>query len=251
MVEHGIVRRGFVGANLGKNRDSADATADYCRGVAALAPLVDYLVINVSSPNTPGLRALQRRSALEDLLDATTQARDALRLDRPPPLLVKIAPDLTEDEAAEIARVAVERALDGLIISNTTVTRPPTLRSPSAPEPGGLSGAPLFDPSTRLLARMYRRTRGVVPLIGVGGVASGEDAYAKIRAGASLVQLYTALVYDGLGLVTTIKHDLAALLRRDGFTSVAAAVGADVSIAGRERRRRNDAVPRGGPGHGA
>ncbi len=218
---------GIVGSNLGKNRDSADATADYCTGVRSLGALSDYLVINVSSPNTPGLRDLQRRSALRHIIDEVTAARDGLPGTRRPPLLVKVAPDLTPDEVEDIAETALATHVDGLIISNTTVARPAELRSANAPEPGGLSGAPLFEPSTTRLRAFYRLLGGRVPLIGVGGISSGEQAYAKIRAGASLVQLYTALVYHGPGLVAEIKRDLAALLRRDGFASVAAAVGAD------------------------
>lgn len=220
-------RGGIVGANLGKNRDSADATADYCSGVSSLGALADYLVINVSSPNTPGLRELQRRSALRHIIDEVTAARDALTVARKPPLLVKVAPDLTPDEVEDIAETALATRVDGLIVSNTTVARPAELRSANAPEPGGLSGAPLFEPSTTRLRAFYRLLGGRIPLIGAGGISSGEQAYAKIRAGASLVQLYTALVYRGPGLVAEIKRDLAALLRRDGFASVAAAIGAD------------------------
>jgi dihydroorotate dehydrogenase len=221
-------RRGIVGANLGKNRDAADATADYCRGVATLAPLADYLVINVSSPNTPGLRDLQRRSEVGALIHAVIEARDAVRLDRPPPILLKISPDLSAQEIDDIAQVALESKIDGIIVSNTTVARPATLRSPNAPEPGGLSGKPLFEPSTAVLAEVYRRTHGRVPLVGVGGVASGEDAYAKIRAGASLVQLYSALVYQGPALIARIKRDLLTCLKRDGFARVADAVGSGI-----------------------
>jgi dihydroorotate dehydrogenase len=218
-------RTGILGANLGKNRDAADVTADYIRGTVALAALADYLVINVSSPNTPGLRDLQRRSEVSVLLAAVIDARDSLHLHRPPPIFLKIAPDLSRQEQEDIAEVSLVSGIDGLIISNTTTARPSDLTSANVPEPGGLSGTPLFEPSTRLLAEMYRLTHGKLPLIGVGGIASGADAYAKIRAGASLVQLYTALIYHGPKLVQHIKRDLAALLRRDGFTSITAAVG--------------------------
>jgi len=216
---------GIVGANIGKNRDAPDAAADYEAGISAFAPLADYLVVNVSSPNTPGLRDLQRRREITLLLERLLAARRAAAPERPPPLLVKIAPDLTEEERADLAEVALTSGIDGLIVSNTTVARPPGLRGGNAHEPGGLSGKPLFAPSTALLAEMYRRTRGRVTLIGVGGVASGADAYAKIRAGASLVQLYTGLVYQGPGLVERIKSELAALLRRDGIAALADAVG--------------------------
>ena len=221
---------GLVGANLGKNKESADAIADYVAGVRALGALADYLVVNVSSPNTPGLRDLQRKSSLIALIDALKSARATAAAPDPPPLLLKIAPDLSDPERAEIAEAALETGIDGLVISNTTVARPAELRSPQASEAGGLSGKPLFAPSTSLLADMYRRTRGEIPLIGVGGIASGTDAYAKIRAGASLVQLYTALVYQGPGLVLRIKRDLAGFLARDGFASIAEAVGADVPL---------------------
>ena len=218
---------GVFGANLGKNKDTADAADDYVIGVKRLAPLADYLVVNVSSPNTPGLRALQGREPLRVLLGRVLDARAACGLTRPPPLLLKIAPDLTEEDKSDIAAVALDSGIDGLIVSNTTIARPPEIPEPLRAEAGGLSGRPLFGPSTAVLKEMYRLTGGKLPLVGVGGIASGADAYAKIRAGASLVQLYSALVYAGPGLVSAIKRDLAALLRRDGFASVADAVGAD------------------------
>jgi dihydroorotate dehydrogenase len=220
-------RTGIVGVNLGKNKDTVDAAADYAAGVRALAPLADYVVVNVSSPNTPGLRALQGREPLAELL---TAVRVALREVVPrgtPPLLVKIAPDLTSEDLADVAEVALSLPIDGLIATNTTIARPPELTDPGKNEAGGLSGRPLFKPSTRVLAEMYRLTGGRLPLIGVGGVTSGADAYAKIRAGASLVQLYTALVFHGPGLVNRVKRELVALLRRDGFKHVRDAVGAD------------------------
>lgn len=215
--------RGILGANLGKNKESAEAGPDYAAGVAALAPLADYLVINVSSPNTPGLRALQGRKPLEGLLALVRAARDGAK----PPLLLKIAPDLTADDKRDIAEVALASGLDGLIVGNTTLTRPAGLRGSAAKEAGGLSGRPLFRLSNAVLADMYRLTGGRLPLVGVGGISSGADAYAKIRAGASLLQLYTALIYRGPGLVGRIKADLAARLRADGFASIGAAVGAD------------------------
>lgn len=221
-------RVGVVGANIGKNKDSADAVADYATGATALAPTADYLVVNVSSPNTPGLRALQGREPLAQLLRAVKAARDgAVKSAIKPPLLVKIAPDLAEEDLLDIAEVAAAVPVDGLIATNTTIARPASLKDPRRGESGGLSGRPLFEPSTRVLGRLYKLTGGKIPLIGVGGVGSGADAYAKIRAGASLVQLYTALVYEGPGLIGTIKRDLAQCLRRDGFSSLAGAVGAD------------------------
>ena len=214
-----------LGINLGKNKDSAAAAADYAEGARRLGRFATYLVINVSSPNTPGLRALQSRAALAELIDAVRNA--VANLDPKPPLLVKLAPDLAPEDETEIAGFAIEAKLDGLVVSNTTLARPAELRSRHRREIGGLSGQPLLRPSTALLGRFYRLTGGRVPLVGVGGVASGADAYAKIRAGASLVQLYTALVYSGPGLVRRIAKELAVRLREDGFASVAAAVGAD------------------------
>ena len=215
---------GIVGVNLGKNRDSGDAVADYSEGIRRASEVADYLVVNVSSPNTPGLRDLQRRASLQSLLVPLLRARDESR--RPVPLLVKIAPDLTTEEREDIASIALAAGVDGLIVSNTTVDRPANLASRYAIEPGGLSGRPLFASSTALLADMYRLTQGKLPLIGVGGVGSVAEAYRKIRAGACLVQLYTALVFAGPGLVTDIKKGLAELLRADGFACVAEAVGA-------------------------
>jgi dihydroorotate dehydrogenase len=217
-------RLGLVGANLGKNKETEDAAADYQIGVARLAPLADYLVINVSSPNTPGLRALQSAEALEAL---ARRAKAAMPKDKAVPLLLKVAPDLTAEDRQDIARVALAEKLDGLIVTNTTLARPDGLRSRHKDEAGGLSGQPLFAPSTFALADFHRLTRGTLPLIGVGGVGSGRQAYAKIRAGASLVQLYSALVFEGPALVGRVKRELAQLLRADGFTSLAQAVGAD------------------------
>ncbi|MEI6558576.1 MAG: quinone-dependent dihydroorotate dehydrogenase [Rhodospirillaceae bacterium] len=221
-------RAGVVGANLGRNKDSSDAVHDYVAGVYALAPVSDYLVINVSSPNTPGLRSLQDRGPLTELLTRVLEARADLCEKKTPPLLLKIAPDLTDEDLLAIAEVSLAVGIEGLIVSNTTISRPDEIIDlPVATEAGGLSGPPLFALSTRVLGQIYRHTRGKLPLIGAGGIASPEDAYAKIRAGASLVQLYTALVYQGPALVRRIKAGLPAFLRRDGFTSLAAAVGAD------------------------
>jgi len=216
-------RTGIVGVNLGKNRDTIDAAADYIEGIRCTAKFADYLVVNISSPNTPGLRDLQRRANLEALLRPLIAARE--ETGRRPPLLVKIAPDLTTAEQEDIASVVLDLEVDGLVVSNTTVDRAPSLLSPNAKEAGGLSGRPLFAASTALLAAMFRLTRGRVPLVGVGGIASASDAYAKIRAGASLVQLYTALVFAGPPLVSQIKKGIADSLTADGFTSIAEAVG--------------------------
>jgi dihydroorotate dehydrogenase len=219
--------QGVVGVNLGKNKETLDAAADYELGVTALGSLADYLVINVSSPNTPGLRALQSREALDGLVARVRAARDKLEKGHRPPLLLKVAPDLLPEDRRDIAQVALARGLDGLIVSNTTIARPGDLVSGHRKETGGLSGRPVFKPSTEVLADFYRLLEQRLPLIGVGGVASGADAYAKIRAGASLVQLYTALIYEGPALVGRIKRDLAKLLAKDGFASVSEAVGAD------------------------
>ena len=218
---------GTVGVNIGRNRDSTDAAADYVVGVRRSTSVADYLVVNVSSPNTPGLRDLQARGVLESLLRQLLNARAQTGVSLP--LLVKIAPDLSPEERADIAAVALITGIDGIVVANTTVARPPELRSPQAKEAGGLSGRPLFAPSTALLAEIYRLTHGRIPLVGVGGVASAADAYAKIRAGASLVQLYTALVFAGPALIGEIKTGLAELLRRDGFASIGEAVGADAA----------------------
>ncbi|PKU22310.1 quinone-dependent dihydroorotate dehydrogenase [Telmatospirillum siberiense] len=221
---------GIVGVNLGKNKTTEDAAADYEKGVRILGPLSDYLVINVSSPNTPGLRALQSRSALEDLVG---RVRHALHeLPSQPPLLLKIAPDLGEDDQRDIAEVVLAAGLDGLIVTNTTIGRPDGLVSKNKTETGGLSGPPLFEPSTRMLREMYRLTGGRLPLIGVGGITTGAEAYAKIRAGASLLQIYTALIYHGTVQVTRINRELSQLLHRDGFRKLADAVGADHPSAG-------------------
>ncbi len=222
-----VGRPGIVGANVGKNKDQADAVADYAAGIERVAALADYLVVNVSSPNTPGLRDLQRREPLLALAQAVLAARARAVPVDPPPLLLKVAPDLSPDDRADVAYVALESGIDGLIIGNTTISRPPTLAGRHRAEAGGLSGRPLMALSTEVLSDLWRRTGGRVPLVGTGGIASGADAYAKIRAGASLVQLYTGLVYEGPGLVRRIKAELAALLARDGFARLADAVGAD------------------------
>jgi len=216
---------GIIGINLGANKDSVDRGADYVVGLKTLADYGDYFVVNISSPNTPGLRDMQEGESLEDLLARLRQARQDLTVK--PPLLLKIAPDLTGAQAETITRTVLDYGIDGLIVGNTTIARPDSLVSSHRNETGGLSGRPLFAPSTELLGRIYKLTDGKMPLIGVGGISSGKDAYAKIRAGATLVQLYTGLVFGGPGLVREIKHDLAACLARDGFTSVLEAIGAD------------------------
>jgi dihydroorotate dehydrogenase len=206
-------RPGIVGVNIGANKDSADRARDYAGGIAAFADVASYFTVNVSSPNTPGLRDLQHEAALDDLLARVMAARDAAPRRRP--VLLKIAPDVSEAELDGIVATLRRRGLDGLIVSNTTVSRPVGLRSAAAAQTGGLSGRPLFALSTRVLAQAWLRLDGFCPLIGVGGVESAETALAKIEAGASLVQLYTALVYKGPGLVGDIKAGLLTAIRRE------------------------------------
>jgi len=222
--------KGLVGVNLGKNKTSEDAPADYAALASKLSALADFLVINVSSPNTPGLRALQNTESLVQIIRAARKARDEAVPNQPPKLLLKISPDLEEREVEEIAGVALDEKLDALVVSNTTIARPKTLKSSQRTEAGGLSGAPLFDMSTNLLRRIYSFTDGNIPLIGVGGVSSGAQAYEKILAGATLVQLYSALIYEGPGLVHRILTDLTDLLDRDGFSSISEAVGQESTL---------------------
>ena len=216
---------GLVGVNIGANKDADDRIEDYVIGLGTLGPYADYVAVNISSPNTPGLRGLQEREPLEQLTQALAEMRRTAGLKTP--ILIKIAPDLDEDAVAAIVDIVVAAGLDGLIISNTTLARP-QLKSRFGTETGGLSGKPLFAPSTAVLATAARYAQGRLLLIGAGGIASGADAYAKIRAGATLVQLYTALTYQGPSLVQRIKYELAALLARDGFKNVAEARGADL-----------------------
>jgi dihydroorotate dehydrogenase len=222
---------GRVGINIGANKDSPDRIADYVEGVRRMSRQGVWLTINVSSPNTPGLRGLQDEGALRELLAAVRQARDEVSpplrdFPRFPLLFLKIAPDLEPEEIDSVARAAIEGGIDALIVANTTVSRPP-LRSKHAGESGGLSGAPLKDLALQRLKDFRAATGGALPLIAVGGIENGVDAYARIRAGASLVQLYTALVYQGPGVARSIAGELRLLLRRDGFATLAEAVGAD------------------------
>lgn len=213
-----------VGLNLGANKDSTDRAADFAQVLAVCGPHVDFATVNVSSPNTEKLRDLQGRAALSALLAGVMETR--ANLARPIPVFLKIAPDLTQEELAEIAEVALAAGLAGIIATNTTLSRK-GLHSPHRDQAGGLSGAPLFEKSTRVLALLSRLTDGSLPLIGVGGISTPEQAYAKIRAGASAVQFYTAMVYEGLSLAPRIARGLDALLARDGYASVAQAVGTD------------------------
>ncbi len=217
-------RLGVVGANLGANKESADRIEDYVKGVRGLEGLVDFYTVNISSPNTPGLRALQDKASLTGLLKRVIAARD--NLEKKAPVFLKVAPDLADADKADIASAVLDEKIDALIVSNTTIARDAALKSAHRDEKGGLSGRPLFAPSTALLAEFRGALGNRVPLIGVGGVSSAADAYAKIRAGASLVQLYTALIYKGPALVAEIVEGLPRLLKRDGFATVADAVGA-------------------------
>jgi dihydroorotate dehydrogenase len=224
---------GIVGVNIGANKDAADRVEDYALGVRTFAGAADYLTINVSSPNTPGLRDLQRREALDDLIARVVDARD--ETEPPRPLMLKIAPDLDARGLEDIVATALVRRVDGLIVSNTTVARPATLTSRNRDESGGLSGRPLFEPSTRLLARAYLLTGGAMPLIGCGGVEDSETALAKIEAGANLVQLYTGLVLKGHGVVEEILEGLSRSVEARGLKRIGELVGARASVwAGRE-----------------
>lgn len=223
-------RAGPVGVNIGANKDAADRIADYAAGARAMAPVADYLTVNISSPNTPGLRALQAAGALADLLAGVTAALAGRPERESPPVFLKVAPDLAPDEIDAIARVAIEAGVGALIVSNTTVQRPP-LASAHAGEQGGLSGAPLAPIACAALSAFRAATGGKLPLVAAGGIGSADEAYRRIRAGASLVQLYSALVYDGPGLARRIARGLAERLRRDGFANVAEAVGVDAPVA--------------------
>ena len=214
--------RTAIGANLGANKDTEDKAADYVAGLKRLAGLADYFTINISSPNTPGLRALQGRETLDDLLGRINEARPADGA----PVFLKIAPDLIGEEIGMIVEASIAHRIDALIVSNTTLERPASLRSAFAGESGGLSGAPLKPFALKALEAASEAADGRLPLIAVGGIASGEDAFARIRAGASAVQVYSALIYEGPGLIGRIKRDLAAQLRAEGFASMAEAAAA-------------------------
>ncbi|MEA2910796.1 MAG: dihydroorotate dehydrogenase [Bradyrhizobium sp.] len=222
---------GIVGVNVGANKDSADRVADYVRLIETFAPVASYFTVNVSSPNTPGLRNLQQAAALDDLLAKVIDARERVREKAgDSPVLLKIAPDLSLAELDDVVHIARSRRVDGMIVANTTLARPSTLREQAgAKEQGGLSGRPLFRLSTRMVAETYVRAEGAFPLVGVGGIDTGGAALTKIRAGASLIQLYSSLIYRGLGLVDDIKNDLASTLLRTGRDSLSEIVGADAA----------------------
>ncbi len=219
-------RGGIVGVNIGANKDSADRIADYAAMTRTMAPLASYLTVNISSPNTPGLRALQDEGPLRELLDAVIQARGEVCEASAPPVFLKVAPDLEPADIDAIARIAIEAGLGALIVSNTTLARA-GLRSSRAGEAGGLSGAPLRDLALQRLRDFRSATGGAMPLIGVGGIGGADDAWNRIRAGASLVQLYSALVYEGPWLARRIVRGLEERMRRDGFASIAEAVGSE------------------------
>lgn len=219
---------GLVGINIGMNKGQREPAKDYCQLIRALGPYADYFVINISSPNTPGLRDLQSREPFLELIGkAMDERRRSCGTASPPPLLVKLSPDLRQPQCEELAKAALESGIDGLVLTNTTLDRPGDLPPDFVMEAGGLSGKPLHARSTETIRAFYALTEGKLPIVGAGGISSAQEAYDKIRAGASLVQLYSALIYHGPDLVGAIKTDLAALLRRDGFASVADAVGAD------------------------
>ena len=222
---------GIIGVNVGANKDSPDRVADYVRLIETFAPVASYFTVNVSSPNTPGLRNLQQAHILDDLLAKVIDARERVRAKAgDSPVLLKIAPDLSLAELDEVVHVARSRRVDGMIVANTTVGRPSSLRETArAKEQGGLSGRPLFRLSTRMVAETYVRAEGAFPLIGVGGIDSGGAALTKIRAGATLIQLYSPLVFKGLGLVDDIKSDLASTLLRTGRDQLSEIVGADAA----------------------
>jgi dihydroorotate dehydrogenase len=222
---------GIVGVNVGANKDASDRVADYVKLIETFAPVASYFTVNVSSPNTPGLRNLQQAAALDDLLAKVIDARERVRQNAgDSPVLLKIAPDLSLTELDDVVHIARSRRVDGMIVANTTLARPSTLREANrAKEQGGLSGRPLFRLSTRMVAETYVRAEGSFPLIGVGGIDTGGAALTKIRAGASLIQLYSSLIYKGLGLVDDIKNDLASTLLRTGRDSLSEIVGADAA----------------------
>ena len=221
-----IGKPGVLGINIGANKDSEDRIADYAAMARIMTPYASYLAINVSSPNTPGLRALQDESALTELIDGVIEARDAVAGSSTPPVFLKVAPDLEPADIDAISRIAIDKKLGALIVSNTTISRP-DLRSRHAGETGGLSGAPLRELALERVRDFRKATGGAIPLVGVGGIATAQHAWERIKAGASLVQLYSAMVYEGPGLGARIASGIERLMRRDGFSSVAEAVGSE------------------------
>ncbi len=224
---------GVIGVNIGMNKSQSEPAKDYSVLIKMLGPMADYLTVNISSPNTPGLRDLQKREPLLELLAAVKAERAKSCGDHPPPILLKLAPDLDKAQQEELASAVMEAKIDGLILTNTTLDRPANLPEKFAKRQGGLSGKPVGDKSTAIIRSFYELTDGKMPIIGVGGISSGADAYEKIKAGASLVQLYSGLIFKGPGVVNSINNDLLALLKRDGFTHISQAIGIDSTV---ERR---------------
>ena len=221
---------GVLGLNIGMNKSQKVPAKDYCVLIKMLGPMADYLTINISSPNTPGLRDLQRREALLELLDAVKEERRKACGEYPPPLLVKLAPDLDEAQQEELATALIEAEIDGIILTNTTLERPAFLPNDFAEQQGGLSGKPLADKATEIIGRFYQLTEGKIPIIGVGGISNGADAYAKICAGASLLQIYSSLIFQGPGVVHKINQELLALLQKNGYDHVAQAIGSKAPL---------------------
>lgn len=226
---------GVLGINIGMNKGQTDPVKDYALLIRMLGPMADYLTVNISSPNTPGLRDLQKRETLLDLIGALREERRKACGAHPPPLLLKLAPDLSEEQQEELAQAALDSQVDGLVLTNTTLDRPGALPPAFSGETGGLSGQPLTNKSTGIIRNFYRLTDGKIPIVGAGGVSSGRDAYAKIKAGASLIQLYTALVFKGPSVARCIHNDLHAYLKADGFDHIGQAVGIDVKPKKAER----------------
>ncbi len=218
-----------LGVNLGRNKDSSDPKLDYSVGVINLGPFCDYLVVNVSSPNTPGLRQMQMKKELEELMTIVSESRSRIISAKHPKILLKVSPDLSAEEKRNIIAVCKNKKynIDGLIVGNTTTSRPQSLKSPKSIESGGLSGAPLRELSTQCIKDFYKLSGGSIPIIGCGGISNGRDAYEKIKAGASLIQIYTAIVYQGFPVVGRIKRELLEAMQKDGFRKLEDAVGAD------------------------
>jgi dihydroorotate dehydrogenase len=238
-LERRPLLNGLVGINIGMNKSQTDPAKDYCILVRMLGPFADYLTVNISSPNTPGLRDLQRKDIFLGLMEKILEERErACGRHMKPPILVKLSPDLYDQQQDELAAAALESGIDGLILTNTTLARPGSLPASFSAEKGGLSGCPLREKSTAMIRHFYRLTGGKLPIIGAGGISSGRDAYDKIRAGASMVQLYSALVFQGPGMVRQMTTELAALLKADGFSHVQDAVGVDNAAAHDEENRQ-------------
>ncbi len=218
--------KGIIGLNIGMNKTQSAPVKDYAMLIRMLAPMADYLVVNISSPNTPGLRDLQSRDVLLEMIEVLVAERKKACGEHLPPLLVKFAPDLDEEKQEELAKVALESGIDGLVLTNTTLARPEFLPEDFRAETGGLSGRPVCDLSTQVIHNFYKLTKGTLPIIGVGGISDAGDAYAKIKAGASLVQLYTGLIFQGPAIVGRINRELLALLKNDGYAQISDAVGA-------------------------